>query len=479
MEREQSAHKGEAEPGSTITMKSLKQLAFALLAAGIAWPIPATAQTAPPPLQPDRTAEDYSFLADPSRRGDWSDTYKYIPVDGGGGAFLSLGSEVRERFEMFSIPRFGLGTDADSYLLQRVMVHADLRMGRAIRLFAQLGAHDAFGKKLLNPPDEDHIDVQQLFVEVRPVQELTARVGRQELAFNPLQRFVSFRDGTNVRQNFDGGRVTYRSGPLRVEAFLTSPVTLRRDVFDNSRDRDQLFGGLYASHTLGPNGRSSLEGYWYRLERDNFRAGPLVGTDRRDSFGIRFAGAAGRFDWDAEAVLQRGRSIGRKVRAWAGSLDAGYSIKTAPLQPRLGLRFDAGSGDRDPNDTIVGGFHPLFPSGPYFNEANLTSWTNLVAIRPSIRIQPERRLTLTATAQMKWREEAGDAVYLGPSAPLPGTAGNREREIGQVYTVDAMFQLNRNLGLRAYYLHHSAGDAIAAAGGEAVDFVMSSATLRF
>lgn len=424
---------------------------------------------APPPFKADRTTEDYSYLRDPGRRGHDQDAWKFIPLDRSGNSFVSLGGELRERLELFDAPRFGLaGGESDTYVLQRVLVHADIRLGNSVRVLAQLGAHETFGKTQLLPPDENRLDVQQLFVELTPGAGLSARIGRQEMMFNPLQRFVSFRDGTNVRQNFDGGRLTWNRGPLRLEAFLVRPVTLERGVFDDSRNRDQMFGGLYASHRLGPG---TADAYWFVLDREQLP----TGRERRHSVGLRYAGASGGFDWDVEGVSQTGNG----VSAWAASADLGYALASAPLRPRFGLRFDAGSGDADPADGRANGFFPLFPSGPYHNEANLTSWTNLVALRPSVRIQPERRLTLTASVQFKWREDVNDAVYLGPSAPLAATRGNRAREIGQAYALDANFQLNRNFALRAYYLHHSAGEAIEAAGGRSVQFLMGSATFRF
>lgn len=445
--------------------------------AALLLPASAQAQTpAPPPFRPDRTAEDYSYLRDLARRGDWSDGYKFIALDQDGDAYLSFGGEVRERIEAFDAPRFGIGgVQADTYVLQRILVHADLHLGPNLRIFAQAGAHEAFEKTLLNSPDEDHLDVQQLFVEFRPAAGLAARVGRQEMAFSPLQRFVSFRDGTNVRQTFDGGRLTWARGRMRIDAFAVRPVVIERGVLDDSANRDQAFAGLYASRRLGSNGVSSIDAYWYLLVRDNLPAG----DEQRHNIGLRFAGARGPFDWDAEAVYQFGRSGPREIGAWAASADLGYAFPQAPLRPRIGLRFDAGSGDDDPRDNRTGGFHPLFPSGPYFNEASLTSWTNLIGVRPGIRIQPEARLTLQASVQFKWRESVTDSVYVGPTTPLAATLGNRASEIGQVLTLDATFQLNRNLQLRAYYLRHEAGEAVVRAGGQSVDFAMASATFRF
>lgn len=435
----------------------------------------------PTAFLPDRTAEDYGFLRDPARRGDWSDAYKFVPLSSDGDSYLSFGGEVRERVEIYHAPRFGLaGGSDDTYLLQRILAHADLRIGTGVRVFAQLGAHEAYAKKAVNlaPPDDDSLDVHQLFVEVRPAQGAVVRIGRQEMIFNPLQRFVSFRDGTNVRQNFDGGRLSLNRGATRVDAFLNSPVTLRREEFDNSRNRDHLFGGLYVSHKTGPQRSRSLDAYYFMLDRNVF-AGPGSGDDTRHNLGVRYAGTRGAVDWDAEGVYQFGNSLARDVRAWAGSVDLGYTLRASSLKPRLGLRFDSGSGDDDAADGEVNSFYPLFPSGPYFNEANLTSWTNLLAIRPSVRLQPTPKLTVIGAAQLKWRQDRDDAVYLGPSNPLVATRANRAREIGQVYTLDANYQLNRNIALRAYYLHHTDGEAIARAGGEAVNFGMASVTLRF
>ncbi|MBA2919979.1 alginate export family protein [Sphingomonas sp. MAH-20] len=390
----------------------------------------------------------------------------------------SFGGEVRERLEMIDAPRFGIGgTQADSYLLQRVLLHSDFHFGESARVYAQLGAHEAFGKKILSAPDEDHLDIQQLFVELNPSKSLSLRVGRQEMAFNPAQRFVSFRDGTNIRQAFDGARATLKTGRLRVDGFLTRPVALERGVFDDEPNDKQAFGGVYGAYAVGKT--VSLDGYWFYLDREGASYGGVTGEEHRHSFGLRFGGAANGWDWDAEALVQRGRFAGRDIAAWGGALDLGRTFAAAPLKPRIGLRFDAGSGDADCADGTLGSFNPLFPKGPYFNEANLTSFTNLLALRPGLKIKPAKALDVEAAVQFKWRETPGDAVYVGPSAPLAGTAGGTARTIGQVYSLDAALQLNRHVALRAYYLHHSAGAAIERAGGRSVDFAMTSAQFRF
>lgn len=441
---------------------------------------PALAQQQPPlpGFKPDRTAEDYSSLRDRSDALPLDARIKFVPLDPDRQSYLSLGGEIRERAESLDRPAFGIGGhDPETYLLQRVLVHADLHLGSAVRVFAQLGAEEAFGKQTLALPDEDHLDLRQLFVEVKPLAALKLRLGRQEMAFNPAQRFVSFRDGTNVHQNFDGARATLGLGRIRLDGFLVRPVTLRRGVFDDVSNRQQWFGGVYGAYALGPQPGASADAYWFYLDRDVASFGGVTGAEHRHSLGLRTGGAAKGWDWDVEGLIQRGNFAGQSIRAWGLSADLGYTLATT-MKPRLGVRFDSGSGDHHAGDGKLGTFNPLFPKGPYFNEANVTSFANLVAIRPSLRVQPVRTLTLEGAVQWKWKEARADSVYLGPAAALAGTRGGPDA-IGEVYSADANLALGRHWSLRAYYLHHSAGDAIRAAHGRAIDFGMASAQFRF
>ena len=385
---------------------------------------------------------------------------------------VEIGGELRQRAEAIDAPRFGLGGDrkGDAYVLQRILLRAETRLEPA-RVVVELGAHEAWGKRGLAPPDEDHLDLQQGYAEFADG-GFTIRLGRQEIVLDEAQRFVSYRDGANIRQSYDGTRVAYEHAGTRIDAFLVRPVAIERGLFDDGSDDRQSFGGVYLTRRIGGEAPVTLGGYWLRLGREL-----PTGTERRDSFGARVAGKRAGWEWDAEGMLQRGRLGSRKIRAWGLSADLGYTLDL-PARPRLGLRLDAGSGD-DPSDGALGGFHPLFPKGGHFDEAGVTTFTNLVALRASVRLRPTARLSLEAATQGKWRESRDDAVYTLPSVPLAATLGNRARGIGQSYSLDAKWKATDTLAVHAQYVHHQAGDAIRLAGGESVDFAMLSAALRF
>ena len=169
------------------------------------------------------------------------------------------------------------------------------------------------------------------------------------------------REGPNIRQSFDGLRVTRQTTDLRLEAFYLRPVVIQTGAFDDSRNEDQRFYGVYASKPLSK--AVTLDIYALELDRDGVRFGAVRGDERRSSFGARLAGKRGPMDYEAEGMVQGGRFAGQDIRAWGGSVGAGYTL-TQAWSPRLGLRFDAGSGDDDPGDGKLRTFNPLFPKGP-------------------------------------------------------------------------------------------------------------------
>jgi hypothetical protein len=428
-----------------------------------------------PPFLITRYDEDYRYLAVDGAPTDFYDRFKYIRLPGE--AWLSLGGEVRERYDVIDAARYGIGAARDAYLLQRLMLHADLHVNEGLRVFVQFGQEDAYGKvRPLAPSDANHVDLQNAFVDLKPFGSwpLTVRLGRQELMLNPTQRFVSVREGPNLRQSFDGVRATWSDPAGRIDVFATRPVNYKPDGFDDAADRTQGFSGIYASKTLRPG--TTLDAYAFFSSRDGVTFGTTTGDERRQTWGARLAGRAEAFDFDTEGAYQTGSFAGRDVRAWAVSAITGYTLEM-PWKPRLGGEFDAGSGDR--GDGTLRTFNPLFPKGAYFNESATVSWANLTAARVSLTVQPESAVSLSLSVMERWRQSGRDAVYLQPFIALAATRDNTRRRVGEGYQLDASWKVNRHLGLSAQVLRQTAGPAITEAGGRTMDFAMLIGQLKF
>ena len=425
-----------------------------------------------------RSDESYGYLADKPRTG--LDDLRYVPLNAAGDAYLSLGGEARLRVDSIDAPRFGIaGEQADLYGLARALFSADLHLGDRVRVYGELGLHRDLDKK--DAPaisDRDGLDAQVAFLDLIPDADSRwrLRVGRQEMQFNATQRFVSVREGPNIRQSFDGFRVTRQTPGLRLDAFYVRPIAIQTGAFNDSHNDTQRFYGVYVARTLTP--AVSLDVYAFELDRNAVRFGAVRGDERRSSLGARLAGRRGPIDYEAEGMVQGGRFAGRDIRAWGGGGGAGYTLPR-PWSPRLGLRLDAGSGDTNASDGKLETFNPLFPKGAYFNESGLTSWSNLVAIRPSLGLSPTRNVSLEASYMIRRRQTGDDAVYLQPSTALAPVGTDRSLAVGNAAQLDAGWQINRNVKLQAQLVHQSAGDAVQALGGRSVDFAMLIAQFRF
>ena len=99
----------------------MKAILFVAMVIGMA-PLTLVAQDDRPAFRPFRYDEDWNSLADPSHRSEWLDRLKYIGL-GKEGWFVTLGAEIREKFEVLDQPGFGLGPyDPYGYLLQRYLL---------------------------------------------------------------------------------------------------------------------------------------------------------------------------------------------------------------------------------------------------------------------------------------------------------------------------------------------------------------------
>jgi hypothetical protein len=431
-----------------------------------------------------RYEEDYQYLADETKRSDFWDPIKFIPLTTSKKTYLSLGGELRERYENTRNPSFDLfGNSHDDVLLHRLLLSADLHIGDEFRTFVQLGSYQESGRdKPVPTTDTDDLDLHQGFLEVTlPVSDKASgglRVGRQEMIFGS-GRLVTIREGPNIRRSFDGARALYRSEDIDVDTFLVRTVELNEGIFDDQSDRNETFWGVYSVVPLADATGPHLDIYYLGLNRNpSFYA---AGTDdeHRHTVGSRLWGIYEDFDYNVELMYQFGEFGRSDIRAWGASLDIGLTFPDLPFQPRIGLKADAESGDDNLKDNHLKTFNPLFPNNAYFSEAALGAPMNDIDVHPNVTLKLSDGLVLNLGWDVFWREQTEDAVYNANERPLPGTEGGGDSYVGNLVTIHAQWRPDRHLEFNADYTHFDAGDAIKNAGGKDVDFFMVSAAYRF
>ncbi|HEV8714079.1 MAG TPA: alginate export family protein [Candidatus Binatia bacterium] len=448
------------------------------------------AQTLSPPEPPSyqllRLDEDYRSLCNPDRRSDLWDPLKCIALNDTATWYLSLGGEARERYEYFHNPNWGQGPqDEDGYGLQRYMLHADLHLGEALRVFGQLksGLENGRTGGGPRPTDEDKLDPHQAFLDVTLAATtsttLVLRGGRQELLFGS-QRLVSVREGPNVRQSFDGGRLILTSGATRVDVVLMVPVETNPGIFNDASDHARLFWGIYAVSPLALLPQGHMDLYYLGLDRKQARFDQRSGHELRHSIGTRLWGRPQPWDYNFEFVYQGGDFRRGAIQAWTAASDTGYTLPTVHFRPRLGLKANVASGDQNPRGHTLQTFNALFPKGAYFGEIALIGPANFFDLHPMLDIHLTKSVTLTTDWDFFWRQSTRDGIY-GPAINLIRSGRmSRARYIGSQATVQAEWQVNRHTTLVGIYTHFFADAFLKETGpGRDVDYVTTWVTYRF
>lgn len=416
-----------------------------LVLVGAFFPLISHAQEVP--LTALRYDEDWSKLSEDQRTG-WRQA-KHLELDRQGDVHLTLGGEMRARFESFDNRQWGEPpVPDDSYLWLRVMPHADLHAGPA-RAFVQGIAGYARGVSGgKGPVDETGMDLLQGFADVRlrlgDRGSLMLRGGRALVALGS-ERLVGTRYGTNVPQPFDGVRATADHGPVRIDVMRLRPVAIGGSDFDDKRSRTRRLDGVYA--TITPTSGMGVDAYWLGYENLEARFSGRTDREKRDTLGVRFFGTQGQLGWNWEAMLQRGRFGADNIRSWSLATETSWRFKDGPMSPNLRLRANIASGDRAPGDGRLGTFNPLFPKAKYFGDLSPIGPRNIMNIHPSIQFNPGSSVTVELSAARFWRESRADGVYDIPGELLRPANDSRARHIGDQVEISASWQISDLLSL--------------------------------
>ena len=333
---------------------------------------------------------------------------------------VTFGGEFRPFFEFYDNYNWGAGPqDNNGFYLQRVMFHADLQMANRARTFIELKSGVETGRVGgSRPPDEDRLDVNQAFIDIRfggrEKRRFTLRLGRQEMDYGDGS-LVSYREGPNVRRGYDGPKVIVNLTAWQLDAFVVRPVETDPGVFDDGWDNGQAFWGVYAS-AQKPMARvvGRPELYYFGLKRESVRYDQGTARETRHTLGARIKYKKGGLDYWLEGTFQLGSFGAGTIRAWKHVQVYQYALDSTRLRPRLGLNFAISSGDKDPRDPDLQTYHPLFPKGLYYGYIDSSGSLNAIVLHPSTTLQLSRSLSLRNEVFVFWRQRTTDGIYSQP-----------------------------------------------------------------
>jgi hypothetical protein len=441
-----------------------------------------------PPYNPvQRWKEDWSGLRgrDRDRTGDPFDPIKFIPLNGDGSIWLSIGGGIRGRVEHFSNFNFNPTLD-DGYFLYHFLLHGDLHITNFVRVFVEgIDAEQTFRDLPGNQrtTDINAFDLNQGFLDINiPVGDgkLTLRGGREGLAFGK-QRLVSPLPWGNAYRHWDGFSAIVDIKGWNARGFWTefSPV----DKYEaDVPDGQTKFWGFYATHGK-PIDLIAGDLYFLGLNKeDNVTFNGTIGPEDRYTIGGRIFGTPVKdFDYELEAAYQFGSVGDGDVSAWMLATEAGYTFKPCPVTPRLWLGFDYASGD-DATGGDVGTFNQLFPLGhAYFGYMDFVGRQNIIDVHPGASIKcASDKMTVKAEGHFFWLADSADALYnAGGGVVRRGFPGASD-QVGSEVDFVVNYKFNRHLDMEAGYSHFFPGDFIRQTGpSEDADFVYVQTQIYF
>jgi hypothetical protein len=449
---------------------------------------PSRAEFRQPPFKQLRYLEDYSYLRDKSLRRERLDRLKYIPLrNEKPDWYLSVGGEIRQRFEAFRNDFWGgAPPDENGYSLQRYMLHADWHFGKNVRAFVQLRSNIEVGRSGGPRPilDENKLDFNQAFVDVNfdasEKINVNFRAGRQEMLI-PATRLINFREGPNVRASFDGLRATVKNGKWTFDGFAVKPVESNPGYFDDGSDHQTTFWGALGERKLKFAGNSGISLYYLGLDRKRARFDSGMGREIRQSIGARFAGNAGAIDYANEFTFQFGAFKSGTIRAWMMASETGYTFLRTRFTPRVSMRANIASGDKNPNDDRLETFNALFSPGNYFGgEIGLLGSSNFMNLHPHINFKFPKRVLLTFDTMFYWRQSTRDGIYNIGGVLLKAGNMSSSRYVGTQPSATAVWSIDRHITFVASYSHFFAGEFVRETPpGKDIDYFTAWVTYKF
>jgi hypothetical protein len=416
-----------------------------LIALLIALPaLPARAQTpdpqppgpapdpARPPLNPFPAEQNWSFLEDASKRTDFFDPVKYIPLGDNQLMYLSVGFEYRIQYEYYDNFLFGDGPqDYSGYVLSRLMPHFDFHVGNDFRVFCEFGFDYEGGRNGGPRPqlDKDSGDVHQAFLEigshVNSPHGISLRAGRQEIVLGSGRLFDN-NEGPNVKLSFDGFRMIAESAHTRLDLFAAKPVENNPGFFDDVPNHSESLWGSYLTVPAPIVSRGQADFYYIGLDAKSATYNRGTAHELRHTVGTRVSRPIGKgLDYNWESNYQWGVFGAASIRAWSVSTETGFTFDRIRFHPRPLLRADVYSGDGSSANQSLGTFNALFPRGAYFTPlvVPFLGPQNLIDLHPALQFQLKPNVTGAFAWDWYWRESTHDGIYAFGSGVLIDPAG--------------------------------------------------------
>lgn len=175
--------------------------------------------------------------------------------------------------------------------------------------------------------------------------------------------------------------------------------------------------------------------------------------------GLRVFGPVGStgLDYDFSVTYQTGRNGTKKMEAYAGTFEVGYTLASNPWKPRLSAFYGYASGDRNPNDNQDNRFQRFFGFSRGWSANDYIIFQNVSTPTARIEFKPHPKLRLDLNYSAYWLASATDVFSIGAIQQVQDKTGASGKFIGNEYNIRARYTLDSKTDITIGYSYFQSG----------------------
>jgi hypothetical protein len=383
--------------------------------------------------------------------------------------FISIGGTYRLRGEIddeFNVKKYGTGA-RDDFLLSRLRLEIDLKATQKMTIHAQIQDAEVLGSSFSdsdfkggNNPFHDPFDINQLYIEYWPVEQLGIKAGRQSISFGDRRIFGPGDWGNTGRYAWDAVRVLYKSDSIDGNVITGRYIIHDPDVWPNEQ-----INGITAFSTYNTIKKLPFQlDLFYVLKYDDrgiTKGEKATGNLSSHYAGFRIDGKSGQWNYDTTIVKEFGKWATDTIDAYGVVFTLGYTVDTK-WKPHFILQYVIGSGDKDPNDGKHGTFDGVFGGADtvLYGWMNLFFWQNLREHRLDVVLTPGETITLRGEYHYFTLDKAKDGWYSPGAVQRRDKTGSSGRELGHEVDLTAKMKLSDYLEILFGYSFFIPGEFV-------------------
>ena len=368
-----------------------------------------------------------------------------------GNRSFALSGNIRTRFEYqgnYNIKKYGIKND-DAFFLERLRLNFNFILYPSIRAFLQIQDAHVLGLSLpaytFKPsnPYFDPFDIRQGFLEIKPIEWLDFKIGRQQISYGDARILGPGQWGNTGRYAWDAIVATINNQYIKTHLLVGRYLIRDPNKWPNPNIHYPTGYAIYSTIKRLP---FNLD-LFYVLKRDcrKIKQGEAgKGIWNANSIGFYLFDQFKHIDYSATYVYQWGWWGRDKIRAYGYNFQIGYTFPFT-FKPHFKLQYTCGSGDKDPNDGIHGTFDGVFGGvDRFYGRMNFLGWMNLRDYEIDLEIKPHPALLIKTAYHYFTLDDKKDAWYFPNSKPQRwDKAGNSGKAIGHEIDTEAIFRYQR------------------------------------